>query len=335
MDWTEAELRTVIRLNKQKKSLVEIAATLLAEHGTRRTAKAIQHKRFDLRRYGEQIAGESCQEPSQEAPPTLVDDALQKENAKLKHQLSLMQRSRVTQPMETDGDVFRFGSLSDTHKGSLYANTGLLKYAYEQFEREGVSVVYHSGDMLDGEKMYGGHEYELSVPGADAQVADCAESYPYVKGIQTKFIDGNHDGSFWKRSGFRTGEKIAEAREDLECVGQGESDVEVQTLKGSIIIRLSHPGKGTAYAISYQPQKYIESLTGGHKPNVVLIGHYHKAEYLFYRNIHAFQCGTVQHQTPFMRERNIAAMQGFWIIELTVGKRGIVSCKSEFYPCYD
>jgi len=84
--------------------------------------------------------------------------------------------------------------------------------------------------------------------------------------------------------------------------------------KDSCILRLSHPGGGTAYALSYKPQKYAESLSGGEKPHIVGIGHYHKVEQLFYRNIHIFQVGCWEGQTPFMRRKNLAAMLGGWIL---------------------
>jgi len=81
-----------------------------------------------------------------------------------------------------------------------------------------------------------------------------------------------------------------------------------------ITLRLMHPGKGTAYALSYQPQKWAESISGGDKPSIAALGHYHKIEQLFYRNIHIFQTGTFEEQTPFMQRRNIAAMLGGWIL---------------------
>ena len=84
--------------------------------------------------------------------------------------------------------------------------------------------------------------------------------------------------------------------------------------KNKCILRLYHPGGGTAYAISYHSQKYVESLSGGEKPHILGIGHYHKVEQLFYRNIHVFQVGTFEAQTPFMRRKRLAAMLGGWIL---------------------
>ena len=32
--------------------------------------------------------------------------------------------------------------------------------------------------------------------------------------------------------------------------------------------------------------KMIEAMESDSKPNILAVGHYHKAEYLFYRNVH-------------------------------------------------
>ena len=68
-------------------------------------------------------------------------------------------------------------------------------------------------------------------------------------------------------------------------------------LTPNCILELRHPIDGTAYANSYKPQKMIDAMQGGEKPNILAIGHYHKMEYMLYRNIHAFQTGCFQAQS--------------------------------------
>ena len=79
----------------------------------------------------------------------------------------------------------------------------------------------------------------------------------------------------------------------------------------------------------------IEAMPGGEKPNILAIGHYHKMEQIFYRNVHAFQTGCLQAQSGWMRGKGIAAMMGGWIIEVEVDKKGEINrIKSEFFPFY-
>lgn len=233
------------------------------------------------------------------------------------------------------GEHARFGVLSDTHYGSLYANRSLGNLAYKTLKKEGVRTVYHCGDICDGEGMYHGQEYEIYAHGADAQVNEVVKRYPEFDDMTTYFITGGHDRSFWKRAGIDIGEKISAKRKDLVYLGPEEMDV-VFHKGGHPRIRLSHPGKGTAYALSYHPQKYVEAITGGEKPDVILFGHYHKAEHLpCLRNIEVIQAGCMQHQTPFMRRNNSAAHQGFWLIDLWMSKRGRPRrFKGEFFPYY-
>jgi hypothetical protein len=105
------------------------------------------------------------------------------------------------------------------------------------------------------------------------------------------------------------------------------------------LILVRRNGKATwshnSYALSYGLQKMIDAMSGGEKPNIYLGGHHHKAMYLFYRNIHAFECGTTQAQTPWMRGKRIPAHMGGWIVEIHVDEEGTITrCKGEFIPFY-
>ena len=226
----------------------------------------------------------------------------------------------------------RFGVVSDNHINSKYTQITLLHEAYDRFQREGVKHVYNAGDLDEGEQMRKGHQYECYHQGADDHVDEIVRVYPVREKITTHFITGNHDASFIKLSGIDIGKQIANQRPDMNYLGQ---DDVIVNLTPHCRLEVMHPGGGSAYAWSYRPQKIVESLEGGTKPNVLLIGHYHKAEYLFYRNVHILQAGTTQAQTPWMRSKALHASMGCWIVELDVTDEGQVdACRSTFFPCY-
>lgn len=234
------------------------------------------------------------------------------------------------------GDVVRFGVLGDTHLGSIYEHLDVLNLAYKVFKKEGIDTVYHTGDICEGENMHPGQTYEIHIHGAGDQSQWCIDKYPMFEGIKTYFITGSHDLSFYKRAGIDIGNLISDKRPDLIYLGKEEADIFVKSNEGKIILRLSHPGKGTAYALSYHVQKYLESLSGGQKPNVLLMGHYHKAEYLpCYRNVFTIQSGCIQGQTSFMRRNNLASHIGFWIVEMKIKNDSIMSFKCEFFAHYE
>ena len=76
----------------------------------------------------------------------------------------------------------------------------------------------------------------------------------------------------------------------------------------------------------------VEAMEPDSKPSILAVGHYHKAEYFFYRNIHCFQTGCFQMQTPFTRGKGISVHLGGWIITVEVDKNGTVKrIIPEFY----
>lgn len=228
--------------------------------------------------------------------------------------------------------IVRFGLVGDTHLNSKYAQITYLHDMYDKFSAAGIGHVYHVGDMDEGERMRPGHQYECYTQGFDDHVAEIVRVYPRREGMTTHFITGNHDASMIKHAGANIGPVIASQRPDMHYLG---ADCAIVHLTPNCTLELRHPWDGTAYALSYKPQKIIEAMAGGEKPNILAIGHYHKAEYLFYRNVHCFQSGTFCGQTPFMRGKAISAHIGGWIVEVEVDERGYIQrILPEFIPCY-
>lgn len=228
--------------------------------------------------------------------------------------------------------IIRFAFAGDKQFNSKYIQLTYLHDFYDLLEREGITTVYDTGDIDEGEEMRQGHKYECYTQGADDHVKEIVKNHPRRKGIVTKFITGNHDHSIIKRCGFDIGNAIASKRDDMIYLGQSAATIQ---LTPNCTMELRHPLDGTAYAISYKMQKMIEALSGGEKPNILAVGHYHKAEYLFYRNVHIIQTGCFQGQTSWMKGKGIAAMVGGWIIEVHVDEEGTIKrFKSEFIPYY-
>jgi hypothetical protein len=236
-----------------------------------------------------------------------------------------------------NGDqIIKFGVTSDNHMCNKWQQLTFLNHLYDMFERNGITTVYNGGDLSDGfYKNRPSHIYELmpGMAGADAQADYIINKYPNRKGITTKFITGNHDDTHIMNGGVNIGRIIAKERPDMIYLGMGNAKVNITP---NCIVEINHPGDGAAYALSYSLQKLIDSMQGGEKPNILLNAHHHKAMYLpAYRNIHAFETGTTEAQTPFMKGKKIAANMGGWIIEAHVDKEGTITrCKGEFIALY-
>ncbi len=245
------------------------------------------------------------------------------------------------------GKTYRFGLISDTHICSTYADLESLSQAYEIFKEQEIKAVYHAGNIAEGQDCFPGQNNYLTCWGAHNQASEVATALPKIEGITTYFLGSStcHEGHFYKTDGLEFGALVGKKRgvdngetglrEDLVYLGLDEADIVLSGSKGQAIMRLQHPGGGTAYAISYRPQKIVESLSGGEKPDILVLGHFHKMLYSAIRNIHVFLAGTLQFQTPFMFKHAIEAHRGFWIIEATVEADGSVTrLKQEAFRFY-
>jgi len=250
---------------------------------------------------------------------------------------------RIPVEVWMQGDVYRFGVVADTHLCNVKARLDVLNALYDVYEAEGVNVVLHGGNMIDGEFKWNRHE--LVAFGLENQVAYAAEHYPRREGITTYFITGAcHEGWYGKTIGFDVGRYMHYSfadptrlnRPDLKWLGHIEVDLALHPDNKQSVLRLIHPGGGTAYALSYTMQKTVEAFQGGEKPAVLISGHFHKAGMFYPREIHALQPGCVEDQTSFMRTKRIAAHVGGYMLEIHVTPMGAVGrVKPEFFPFYD
>ena len=235
---------------------------------------------------------------------------------------------------------FKFGLTSDNHLGSKYERLDVLNALFDIWKGQGVGTVYQCGNMIDGEARF--NKFDVFVHGIQAQVDYFVDKWPAREGIVTHFITGDdHEGWYVQREGINIGKLIEmtaqeRGRKDLRFLGHMEHDITLQAKDGCATMRLIHAGGGSAYATSYAPQKIVESYQGGEKPNILLVGHYHKAEYGYPREVHVIQAGCTEDQTPFMRKLKIQAHVGGWTIEFDQDDLGIIHhFRVEWHPFYD
>lgn len=238
------------------------------------------------------------------------------------------------------GKTIRFGLTSDNHLASKYARMDVLNALYDIWSAQGIDTVYQCGNMIDGEARF--NKFELLAVGVEGQADFFAKHWPARKGITTKFITGDdHEGWYIQREGINIGKyledtAIAHGRKDLVYLGHMEHDIIFTGTKQKSVLRLIHAGGGSSYATSYAPQKIVESYQGGEKPNILLVGHYHKAEYGYPREVHVVQAGCTSDQSSFMRKNKLQAHVGGWTIEFTLTPEGFITrFKCEWIPFYD
>ena len=243
------------------------------------------------------------------------------------------------------GRHFKIGLFSCTHFGSIYSADAERRQFYDLCVKEGVEHLYHCGDVTSGNSVYRGHLRDLrsGCIDADAQAKLAVEDFTSA-GLPISFILGNHDDKWLRDFGFNVGETIANAaagsKHPIKYLGSGGARVILGKKTNSpCVLDLLHPGGGTAYALSYRLQKIVESYTGGDKPHIVAVGHFHKAEEIPHlRNMMAIQPGCFEWQTPFMRSRAIEAHVAGCVVEgwmgKAAGKMGLTRTRVEFVKFY-
>ncbi len=84
-------------------------------------------------------------------------------------------------------------------------------------------------------------------------------------------------------------------------------------------MKVMHGGGGSAKSVSLAAQNIIDgSMTPREIPDILLIGHYHKAHFLpNYRGCYAIQTGCFEWQTTFMRKKILHAAIGGWVVDVS------------------
>ncbi len=187
-------------------------------------------------------------------------------------------------------NLFKFGAFGDLHAASKYTRWEVREDLTRRAERFGATAILDTGNWIDGEKSF--NRYDLEVVGLDRQCQLLAKRYPKTK-IPTYAVTGaDHEGWYAKSEGIDVGRYCEAIMRDAghlwTNLGYMEADIVLRNSNNpnaTAILRVMHPGGGSSYALSYRPQKIIESFEGGEKPNVLLMGHYHKIDFGLVRNV--------------------------------------------------
>lgn len=237
------------------------------------------------------------------------------------------------------GDWITFGLVADTHLCCKEERLGELHTQYDLFAREGVTEVFHAGNIVDGyvARINGGSVFNSTV---DGQAQYVVANYPTRKGITTYFITGDDHEGWWQKEGFNFGfylQAIAHCagREDLRYIGHVEADVSIKSKDGrerATVMKIQHPGGGSSYARSYTAQKQVEALEGGEKPAILVQGHYHVSNYMSERNVHVIGMPGFQDQTIFARKKRLRMEVGGAILSFkrNPDDGAVTRCRVEF-----
>jgi predicted phosphodiesterase len=241
----------------------------------------------------------------------------------------------LSEEMPTKGT---FGLISDTHLCSDAERLDLVREAYRTFKARGITKVFHSGDLVDGQDVYRGHNMHVKVFGDMAQAAYFIEKYPKVAGITTYAISGNHDLSTYLKTGNDSASLITkgflyhgkeyEGRKDIVYLGQYSHRI---ILPQEVTMQLLHPRGNNSYAKSYKQQKRSEAMDRNLRPDIQVTGHFHDFNYTWLNHTHMVALPGLQDETEFFVRLGLPRGMGFCIAHYEIRDGKLVSFTPELF----
>jgi hypothetical protein len=234
------------------------------------------------------------------------------------------------------GDEFSFLALGDTHLCNKYARLDALHAIYKYAAAQGITTALHTGNWIEGEARF--NKAQVLITGAQNQVEYFVENYP-AEGIDTYIVDGDdHCGWYLQAFGMDPGLTMqmtarAQGRNDLHSLGYMIADFPVLIGETLFTIQVAHPGGGSAIGVSLKSQRWTEEWDGDKRADLVLLGHYHKADFLpAFNRVPVIQTGALVESTPFLKKKNIRQHLGAWLVTLRTGWSGHITVAAEWLP---
>ena len=226
-----------------------------------------------------------------------------------------------------------FGVLSDTHLGASSSRLDSLNEYYDILNERGIKTAFHAGDLITGEGVYKGQQFENDVQGINNQCQHFVDNYPVLKDGVTIGITGNHDLKQFQQSGVEVGDLIVlmmnEAnRDDFEYLGRYTGRVIIDD-EGHTL-DLNHYMKGAgAYTLGYRAQVRQRDEPPHKRADILVLGHKHVTLFADYNDQIIFEAGCFQDQTDYLLSKGINSNVAAWIVELETDGDKIVRVKPE------
>jgi UDP-2,3-diacylglucosamine pyrophosphatase LpxH len=227
------------------------------------------------------------------------------------------------------GEVIRFGVVSDTHFGNKSAAIKELHKFYDVLAEEGISTVFHVGDLTDGYYMQRPTSVlEQNAVGYSNQLKLFVDNYPRRPGITTYCISGNHDYTHMRNGMANIGENIMDKRDDINYLGHNFGKAH---LRKGLSVSLIHPTDGASAALSSKLRELIDR-NSNRRSEIMLVGHYHKIAHEHYNGVWAYMVPSFEHKTAFMDDNNLTTEVAGMIFTVYTNKKGkIVSISTHTF----
>lgn len=209
--------------------------------------------------------------------------------------------------------------VSDTHLGNNQQQLHLLNEIYQEAYNRGIRTVLHIGDVTDGLYFERKESPRLRFLHSFDEIANyVVDMYPRVDGIETVYILGSHDETYYKNGGATLNNFISHCRKDMIFAGQDFG----RFFLDKVEYDMDHPGGGKQKSVSYSLQMRVEALESHHKPQVLLVGHYHGSYHMNYRNVEAIMVPALCGKTQFQQKKGLWNDVGAYFLDVYSDEKG-------------
>ena len=230
------------------------------------------------------------------------------------------------------------GLISDTHLCSNAERLDIVNFAYDTFVARGIKQVFHSGDFLDGNGVYRGHENNIKVTGDMGQAKYFIQKYPRREGVTTYGISGNHDlASYLKTgndmlslvvNGFRYEGRDVKGRDDIKYLGHYAHRI---VFPQQVTLELLHPLGSNPYSKSYKQQRRSENMDRNTRPDVQVSGHFHDFSYIWAGGTHFIAMPGVQDASEYFKRLGLPRGMGFVVLHYRIKDGKFASLSPELF----
>lgn len=209
--------------------------------------------------------------------------------------------------------------VSDTHFGNNRQQLHLLNEIYQEAYNRGIEIVLHIGDVTDGLYYDRKENPRLQFLHSYDEMANYViDMYPEIEGMKTYYILGSHDETLYKNGGATLNNILSRCRKDMIYSGQDFGRFFLDKTE----IDMDHPGGGKATSVSYSLQKRVEVLESHHKPQILLVGHYHGSYHMNYRNVEAIMVPALCGKTQFQQKKGLWNDVGAYFLDFYTDEKG-------------
>lgn len=246
---------------------------------------------------------------------------------------------RNTYTININENTLKLLLISDTRLCSKFEQMSILNNIYKVAHEMGVKKVLHLGDLTEGIYMGNKRIYNQAVlhHNPESQVKYVHDNYPYINGMETLFITGEHDLSFLKTKDKQDiGTDIAEQREDMIYLGQRNCLIRVRNESNNreTLIDLRHPDGVIPYTVSYKPQKIVDAMREEDLPDILNFGHFLVQDTFYHHGVLVNQVPSICATTPEMIDKGYNNIIGATVLTIRFTNKGKIQSIDRMFLNY-